>query len=115
MASDKPTPILDLDAVQEQSGKDAPEPFVVKVGGQPIHFKSLEDLEWEVVEELRQSFDGRKFIFEVIEDDDELNRFFEQKYTAKTLNRLMRDYYRHYGLDVPGEARLNRASRRAQR
>lgn len=113
--ADKPAPVLDLDKVEADAKKDAPNPFTVKVQGQTIHFKSLEDLEWEVVEDLRQQFDARQFIFEVIEDDEELNLFFEQRYSAASLERLMRAYYTHFGLDVPGETRLNRSARRARR
>lgn len=113
--ADKPSPVLDLDQIEANAQKEGPDPFTVKVQGQTIHFKSLEELEWEVVEDLRQKFDARQFIFEVIEDDGELNLFFEQRYSAATLERLMRDYYAHFGLDVPGETRLNRAARRARR
>jgi hypothetical protein len=110
--ADKPAPVLDLDKIDSET-TDTP-PFVVTVKGKSVHFRSLEDLDWEVVERLRRDFDTREFLFEVIEDDDELSLFFEQKYKVTTLNRIMEDYFAHYGLDAPGDVRLNRAARRAR-
>jgi len=118
--SDKPapkTPILDLDAVSAEVEKETAdkEPFKVAVGGKEVVLLSLDDLDWEKVQDLAEDMNPRDFLYAVIEDDEQLNLFFNAGFKPPVLERLMRDYYRHYELEMPGEARLNRAARRRRR
>lgn len=118
--SDKPAPktsVLDLDAISEEVEREAAErePFKVSVGGKEIIFLSLDDLDWQEVQGLAENMNPRDFLYAVIPDDEQLNAFFGAKFKPPVLERLMRDYYRHYDLEMPGGQRLNRAARRRQK
>lgn len=110
-------PVLDLDALAAETEGEAPdERYHVLVKGEKVHFTSFEDLDWETVERIQKHLtdgDLTHFFHEVIEDDDELNLFFEQEYKPKVIEKVLEGYYKHNGWD-PRRGRLNRAARRAR-
>lgn len=117
--SDQPaTPtVLDLDKISAEIKEKSAErpPFKTLAGGTEIVFAALDDLDWEEVQELTENFNPREFFYAVIPDDEQLNIFFQQSYAPPVIEHLVKAYFRHYELDMPGEARLNRAARRRRK
>lgn len=115
--SDKPEPVLDLDALQEEYVKEdaSEERFHVMVDGKKVHFESPNSLPWQDAEDLNRHINAGELtqaLFILIKDDEELNTFFDRNFKSKVLERALNSYFKFHGYD-PLRGQLNRADRRA--
>jgi hypothetical protein len=101
--SDKPGPVIDLSTIEDGPKRgEKPELLTVKIGERMIPLRSTEDLDWQVVADLSPE-KPKEFIWAIIEDNDDLDYFFEQKITTSQLRALLQRYAKHYGLLEPGK------------
>lgn len=95
-APDKPAPVsLNLDTVEREGG-DRP-PFVFTLGGKRIQLADALELDWKIL--ITAEKDPPQFYREAIMDDEQRKHFFAQKIPGWKMQRLMRSYFEHYGIN----------------
>jgi hypothetical protein len=91
---------LDLDAIENERHD---EPFTVNIGGTPVTFISVRELDWQVAANLS---DDRPFeFFETVVREEDQDHFLAQKIPVWKMDHLMKAYRAHFGLPEPGESR----------
>lgn len=116
---DKPNIALDVDALVKKHAEKAAtkELYTIKIGGKPVQFADLDDLEWEASERVAQAVrDGNmtQFFYDLILDDDQLDLFFDQHFAGEVAGEILEGYLRFHGWD-PRRGTMNRRDRRSKK
>ena len=85
--------VLDLDELELEG--DVP-PFIVRIGGQPVTFIDILDLDWQVAASLSPE---RPFqFFDEVVPEDQKDHFLAQKFPMRKMQHLAEAYRQHYGI-----------------
>lgn len=91
---------LDLDSLEREN---APEPFVVKLGGRRISMIDVRDLDWQLAASLSPNRPYQ--FFEAVVPEDEQEHFLSQQLPLWKIERMAQQYRDHYGLGDEGNSR----------
>lgn len=98
VSSDKPAKVaFNLDTFEREN---APEPFVIVLGGRRIEFADPQDLDWQ---DLMEIDDPDELTEKCLSAEDKVY-FYSQKIEAFKLRELLERFRDHYGLGSPGNA-----------
>jgi hypothetical protein len=85
---------IDLDALDTPDG----EPFIAKVGGQPVRFHPVDDLDWQIVASIDPNYPRAAIDNLLFEEDKE--HFYAQKIKLPAIRQLFDLYMQRFGVDL---------------
>lgn len=93
---------LSLDDLEKENPK---EPYTIALRGRTIELHDPQDIDWLVLAELED--DPVSFVTECMSEEDS-EFFMAEKLESWKVERLMKDFMRHFGLGARGKGRGSR-------